>query len=100
MELCVVKHKVKTNNDNSCRKEIINYDTEDSRTKEKCLCFEVCALCLSSTMESSRLYMWQNLVECRCSAMASSVRICHLCTVGLASSNDHLSKLFAHYIGI
>ena len=37
----------------------INYDTEDSRTKEKCLCFEVCALCLSSTMESSKLYMWQ-----------------------------------------
>ena len=45
--------------------KIINYDTEDSRTKEKCLCFEVCALCLSSTMESSRFYMWQNLVECR-----------------------------------
>ena len=39
--------------------KIINYDTEDSRTKEKCLCFEVCALCLSSTMESSKLYMWQ-----------------------------------------
>ena len=42
-----------------------NYDMEDSRTKKKCLCFEVCALCLSSTMESSRLYMWQNLVESR-----------------------------------
>ena len=26
--------------------------------------FEICALCLSSTMESSKLYMWQNLVEC------------------------------------
>ena len=39
--------------------KIINYDTEDSGTKEKCLCFEVCALCLSSTMESSKLYMWQ-----------------------------------------
>ena len=26
------------------------------------MCFEVCALCLSSTMESARLYMWQNLV--------------------------------------
>ena len=39
-----------------------NYDMEDSRTKEKCLCFEVCALCLSSTMESARLYMWQNPV--------------------------------------
>ena len=39
--------------------EKINNDTEDSRTKEKCLCFEVCALCLSSTMESSKLYMWQ-----------------------------------------
>ena len=42
-----------------------NYDTEDYRTKEKCLYFEVCALCLNSTMESSRLYMRQNLVECR-----------------------------------
>ena len=39
--------------------KIINYDTEDSRTKEKFLYFEVCALCLSSTMESSKLYMWQ-----------------------------------------
>ena len=39
--------------------KVINYDTEDSRTKEKCLCIEVCALCLSSTMESSKLYMWQ-----------------------------------------
>ena len=38
----------------------INYDTEDSRTKDKCMCFEVCALCLSSTMESARLYMLQN----------------------------------------
>ena len=36
---------------------------EDSRTKEKFLCFEVCALCLSLTMESSRLYMWKNLVD-------------------------------------
>ena len=42
-----------------------NYDTEDSKTKENCLCFEVCALYLSSTMEPSRLYMWKNLVECR-----------------------------------
>ena len=31
--------------------------------------------------------------------MASSARICHLCTVGLASSNDQLSKFFTHYIG-
>ena len=46
-------------------KSLGNYDMEDSRTKEKYLCFEVCALCLSPTMESSRLYMWQNLVECR-----------------------------------
>ena len=23
------------------------------------MCFEVCALCLSSTMECSKLYMWQ-----------------------------------------
>ena len=64
MELCVVKHKVKTNNGSSFEKKY-NYDTEDSRTKEKCLCFEVCALCLSSTMESSKLYMWRNLVESR-----------------------------------
>ena len=42
-----------------------NYNTEDSRTKEKCFVFVVCALGLSSTMESFRLYMWQNLVECR-----------------------------------
>jgi hypothetical protein len=77
-----------------------NYDTEDSRTNEKCLCFEVCALCLSSTMQSSRLYMWQNVVECRRYPTASGSLICHLYTVGLASSNDHLSKLFAHYIGV
>jgi len=62
MGLCIVKHKVKTNK--AIHLEKNNYDTEDSRTKEKCLCFEVCALCLSSTMESSKLYMWQNLVEC------------------------------------
>ena len=42
-----------------------NYDMEDSRTKKECLCFEVSALCLSSTIESSRLYMRQNLVESR-----------------------------------
>ena len=80
--------------------KIINYDTEDSRTKEKCLCFEVCALCLSSTMESSRLYMWQNLVESRWYPTTSCAQICHLCTIGLASSNDHVSKLklSAHYI--
>ena len=47
---------------NHVEKHLGNSDTEDSRTKKKCLCFEVCALCLSSTMESSRLYMWQNLV--------------------------------------
>ena len=66
MELCVVKHKVKTNNGNSTRKKSSgSYDTEDSRPKEKHLCFEVCALCLSSTMESARLYMWQNPVGAR-----------------------------------
>lgn len=43
-------------------KSLGSHDMEDSRTKEKHLCFEVCALCLNSTMESSRLYMWQNLV--------------------------------------
>ena len=35
---------------------------EDSITKEKHLCLEVCELCLSSTMESARLYFWQNPV--------------------------------------
>ena len=58
MELCVVKHKVKINNGNSTKKSLGSYDAEDPRTKEKHLCFEVCALCLSSTMESTRLYMW------------------------------------------
>ena len=63
MELSVVKHKVKTNNGNSTRKKsLVSYDMEDSRTKEKHLCFEVFALCLNSTMDSVRLYMWQNLV--------------------------------------
>ena len=55
--LCIVKHKVKKQI-MAIHLKKINYDTEDSRTKEKCLCFEVCALCLSSTMESSKLYMW------------------------------------------
>ena len=43
-------------------KSLGSYDTEDSRTKENHYCFEVCALCLSSTMESARFYMWQNPV--------------------------------------
>ena len=43
-------------------KSLGSYDTEDSRTKENRCCFEVCALCLRSTMESAILYMWQNLV--------------------------------------
>ena len=47
---------------NHVEKHLGNSDTEDSRTKKKCLCFKVCALCLSSTMESARLYMWQNPV--------------------------------------
>ena len=46
-------------------KSLGSYDTEDSGTKEIHCCFEVCALCLSSTMESARLYMWQNLVGAR-----------------------------------
>ena len=50
---------------NHVEKHLGNSDTEYSRIKKKCLCFEVCALCLSSTMESSILYMWQNLVESR-----------------------------------
>ena len=44
-------------------KSLGSYDTEDSRTKENHCCFGICALCLSSTMESARLYMWQNPVE-------------------------------------
>ena len=40
-------------------KSLGSYDTEYSRTKENHCGFEVCALCLSSTMESSKLYMWQ-----------------------------------------
>ena len=44
------------------KKSLGNYDTEDSRTKENQCCFEVCALFLSSTMDSARLYMWQNPV--------------------------------------
>ena len=35
---------------NHVEKHLGNSDTEDSRTKKKGLCFEVCALCLSSTM--------------------------------------------------
>ena len=61
MELCIVRHKVKTNH---VEKHLGNSDTEDSRTKKKCLCFEVCALCLSSTMESldcTRGKIWWNL---------------------------------------
>ena len=66
MELCVVRHKVKKQiMANHVEKHLDNSDTEDSRTNKKCLCFDVCALCLSSTMESSRLYMWQNLVVSR-----------------------------------
>ena len=78
--------------------KIINYDTEDSRTKEKCLCFEVCALCLSSTMESSKLYMWQIWWNFDDIQRPVVLGFAYLCTVGLASSSDHLSKLLAHYI--
>ena len=77
---------------NHVEKHLGNSDMEDSRTKKKCLCFEVCALCLSSAIESSR-YMWQNLVESRWYPTASSAQIFHLWTIGFASSNDHLSKL-------
>ena len=76
----------------------INYDTEDSRTKEKWLCFEVCALCLSSTMESSKLYMWQIWWNVDDIQRPVVLGFSYLCTVGLASSSDHLSKLLAHYI--
>ena len=60
---------------NHVEKHLGNSGTEDSRTKKKCLYFEVCALCLSSTMESSRLYMWQNLVDCRWYPSANSARM-------------------------
>ena len=42
---------------NHVEKHLGNSDTEDSRTNKKRLCFDVCALCLSSTMESARLYI-------------------------------------------
>ena len=99
MRLCIVKHKIKTNNGNSFRKKSLgNYDTEDSTTKEKCLCFEVCALCLSSTMESSKLYMWQIWWNVDDIQRLVVLGFAHLFTIGLASSSDHLSKLLAHYI--
>ena len=40
-------------------KSLGSYDMEDSRTKENHCCFEICALCLSSTMVSARVYMWK-----------------------------------------
>ena len=95
MELCVVRHKVKTNH---VEKHLGNSDTEDSRTKKKCLCFEVCALCLSSTMESSKLYMWQIWWNVDDIQRPVVLGFTYLCTVRLASSSDHLSKLLAHYI--
>ena len=77
--------------ENHVEKHLGNSDTEDSRTNKKCLCFDVCALCSSSTMESSRLYMWRNLVESRWYPTTSSSL--HLWAIRFASSNDHLSKL-------
>ena len=50
---------------NHVEKHLGNSDTEDSIKNKVCLYFDVCALCLSSTMESSRLYMYRNLVESR-----------------------------------
>ena len=44
MELCIVKHKVTTNNGNSCIIFWGNCDTEDFRTKEKCFVFS--GLCI------------------------------------------------------
>ena len=79
-------------------KIIIYYDTEDSRTKEKCLCFEVCALCLSSNMKSSKLYMWQIWWNVDDIQRPVVLGFAHLCTFGLALSSYHLSKLLAHYI--
>ena len=83
---------------NHVEKHLGNYDTEDSRTNKKCLCFDVCALCLSSTMESSKLYMWQIWWNVDDIQRPVVLGFAYLCTVGLASSNDHLSKLLAHYI--
>ena len=60
MELCIVKHKVKKQiMAIQLEKSLGSYDMEDSKIKENHCCFELCALCLSSTMESARLYMWQ-----------------------------------------
>ena len=56
MGLCIVNHKVKKIMAIHLEKTI-NYDTEDSRTKENHCCFEVCALCLSST---------RSLLDCTC----------------------------------
>ena len=76
--------------------KIINYDTKDSRTKEKCLCFEIFALCFSSTMEySTCARIWLNVDDIQRPVVLG---FAYLCTVGLASSSNHLSKLLAHYI--
>ena len=49
-------------------------------------------------MESSKLYMWQIWWNVDDIQRPVVLGFAHLCTVGLASSSDHLSKLFAHYI--
>ena len=66
-------------------------------TKEKCLCFEVCALCLSSTMESSKLYMWQIWWNVDDIQRPVVLEFAYIYTVGLASSSDHLSS-YSHTI--
>ena len=66
MELCIVKHKVKTNNGNSTRKKVgavmIRKILEQKRTT---VVLRFVHYALSSTMESARLYMWQNPVGSR-----------------------------------
>ena len=49
-------------------------------------------------MESSKLYMWQIWWNVDDIQRPVVLGFSYLCTVGLASSSDHLSKLLAHYI--
>ena len=61
MELCVVKHKVKTNNGNSTRKKVwavmIQKILEQRRTT-----VVLRFVHYAEVQESARLYMWQNPV--------------------------------------
>ena len=48
------------------------------------MCFEVCALCLSSTMESSKLNMWQIWWNVDDIQRPVVLGFAYLCTVGFA----------------